>query len=136
MVQKLPNWQSVKIPSKLYTTSPYKRNLTLYILCISLTCSFHIPETPPYPQQFNKFSYNFHISLNLVNIPVHTLPWPYYTIITVRTFNPYKTQKDPSGTQTSEEKKKSISHGGNTIYIIRLKCQPQSVNNKYYTIYY
>lgn len=88
-----------------------------------------LPHTTKTPQKFNKFSYNSYVSLNLANIPVPTLPWPYYTIITVRTINPYKTQKDPSVTQTPEE-------CSNAIYIIGLNVNHKSVNNKYYTIYY
>ena len=77
--------------SKLHTTSSYKRYLTLSILCVNLTFSFHTPQRPP--KSSTIFSYTFYIFLNLVNIPVPSLPWPYYKIICVRTCTTYNTHQ-------------------------------------------
>ena len=58
----------------------------IYLMCPST----HYNDPPPRAVQQ---MFTFHIFFNLANIPVPTLPWPYYTIISVRTLNPYNTHQ-------------------------------------------
>lgn len=123
MVQKLPDWQPVKILSTLHTASPYNRNLALSISCIS---DLFLPHTTHNPPPAVQISYTLHIFLNLVNIPVPVLPWLHYTIITASISNPKKIQEDSSVTPKSEGKELNIPWRQYHPYNQSgLKCQPQ-----------